>query len=407
MSKVLSADNTQARRMSRSVLVLVAAIAVIGFVPWVGAEAARTTASASGAGQWTGPRQGAVLRRRRHAPGRGRQVRRPGRVPGFRELLRRGARASGNGLLTQAPPNTGAGWFTLATGAWPGVARVDQQHLPRQRPALRQPHRGVRPRRAAGRDARAGGRARRQEGGPDRVGRRAQRRDRRARRSTSATSAPAAAWPPTTSRPPTRRAFTAAFGLQFDHPDGFAGRAPFPQAAPAPATGWSRRAALLQPRAGDAPARARRRRRQVRPQRLHLRQPRRRADALRPRPVLAHQGRRRRGRRPRARASGPTSRSRSRAATSTARPARCWSRSSGSPRDLSQVRLFHTSVTRAIASWPDWPGEPGLQRRLRGLRGRALPVLAGRRLRRPRGRHRQRGDLRRAGPVLGDRPTGR
>lgn len=42
-------------------------------------------------------------------------------MPGFRELLRRGARASDNGLLTQAPPNTGAGWFTLTTGAWPGV----------------------------------------------------------------------------------------------------------------------------------------------------------------------------------------------------------------------------------------------------------------------------------------------
>ena len=27
--------------------------------------------------------------------------------------------------------------------------------------------------------------------------------------------------------------------------------------------------------------------------------------------------------------------------------------------DLSRVRLFHTSVTRAIASWPTWPGEPG------------------------------------------------
>ena len=45
-----------------------------------------------------------------------------GATPGFRALLRRGARASGSGLLTQAPPNTGAGWFTLATGAWPGVA---------------------------------------------------------------------------------------------------------------------------------------------------------------------------------------------------------------------------------------------------------------------------------------------
>ena len=27
--------------------------------------------------------------------------------------------------------------------------------------------------------------------------------------------------------------------------------------------------------------------------------------------------------------------------------------------DLSQVRLFHTSVTRANATWPSWPGEPG------------------------------------------------
>src|SRR4051794_893427 len=44
-----------------------------------------------------------------------------GDLPGFRDMLKHGAYASGNGLLTQAPPNTGAGWFTLATGAWPAV----------------------------------------------------------------------------------------------------------------------------------------------------------------------------------------------------------------------------------------------------------------------------------------------
>src|SRR4051794_9614463 len=44
-----------------------------------------------------------------------------GVVPGFRDLLKHGAYASDHGLLTQAPPNTGAGWFTLTTGAWPGV----------------------------------------------------------------------------------------------------------------------------------------------------------------------------------------------------------------------------------------------------------------------------------------------
>ncbi|HEX5335456.1 MAG TPA: 5'-nucleotidase C-terminal domain-containing protein [Propionicimonas sp.] len=45
-----------------------------------------------------------------------------GTMPTMRNLLRKGVKASGNGLLTQAPPNTGAGWYTLATGAWPGVA---------------------------------------------------------------------------------------------------------------------------------------------------------------------------------------------------------------------------------------------------------------------------------------------
>ena len=44
-----------------------------------------------------------------------------GVMPTMKRLLRDGARASSNGLLTEAPPNTGAGWYTLATGAWPGV----------------------------------------------------------------------------------------------------------------------------------------------------------------------------------------------------------------------------------------------------------------------------------------------
>ncbi len=42
-------------------------------------------------------------------------------LPGFAAMLRRGAAANGGGMLTQAPPNTGAGWYTMATGAWPGV----------------------------------------------------------------------------------------------------------------------------------------------------------------------------------------------------------------------------------------------------------------------------------------------
>ena len=44
-----------------------------------------------------------------------------GVMPTMKAFLKGGTKASGNGLLTQAPPNTGAGWYTLATGAWPGV----------------------------------------------------------------------------------------------------------------------------------------------------------------------------------------------------------------------------------------------------------------------------------------------
>ena len=43
----------------------------------------------------------------------------------------------------------------------------------------------------------------------------------------------------------------------------------------------------------------------------------------------------------------------------TARPAGMLVKVETLAPDLSQVRLFHTSVTRAIATWPTWPGEPG------------------------------------------------
>ena len=44
-----------------------------------------------------------------------------GLLPTMNSLLQNGAKAADGGLLTQAPPNTGAGWYSLATGAWPGV----------------------------------------------------------------------------------------------------------------------------------------------------------------------------------------------------------------------------------------------------------------------------------------------
>ena len=227
------------------------------------------------------------------------QYARQGVVPGFRDLLRNGARASGNGLLTQAPPEHGRRLVHADHGRLAGRPRLDQQHLPRQRPAVRQLARArirrpacCRPRRSPSPPSAAARRSPRSSGPAGAVA------PSTARRSTSATSARAAAWPRTTSPLPTRRLSPRSFGLQFDHPAGFAGNAPFPQAAPSPASGWTDVPRVYSPAQemrlrvldGD--------RRQVRPQRLHLRQPQRRPHALRPRPVLDDQGRRRLGRRP-------------------------------------------------------------------------------------------------------------
>ncbi|HSL32609.1 MAG TPA: alkaline phosphatase family protein, partial [Candidatus Limnocylindrales bacterium] len=44
-----------------------------------------------------------------------------GVMPTMRSFLKNGTSATDNGILTEAPPNTGAGWYTLATGAWTGV----------------------------------------------------------------------------------------------------------------------------------------------------------------------------------------------------------------------------------------------------------------------------------------------
>ena len=42
-----------------------------------------------------------------------------GNMPNLRELMRRGVEGR-NGLTQGFPPNTGVGWYSLATGAWPG-----------------------------------------------------------------------------------------------------------------------------------------------------------------------------------------------------------------------------------------------------------------------------------------------
>ncbi len=166
-----------------------------------------------------------------------------GLMPTMRSFLRNGMRARGNGMLTQAPPNTGSGWYSLATGAWPGVhgstnntfhkngdpfanrtSAFDPGILQAESIAQAAERDGLKVAQvewAGGRNASTQGPtidfrgffsgrgvATNFIGGPD----------------DALFDDPG---------------FISAFGLQFDHPDGFGSQAPFPGAEPAPATGWT------------------------------------------------------------------------------------------------------------------------------------------------------------------------
>src|SRR3954470_8714907 len=229
------------------------AVLALALVPWGGAQAARPPAHKgawghhgghdSGGGKLLffaadGMRQDAV---EKYAA--------QGVVPGFRALLRDGVHAGGHGLLTQAPPNTGAGWFTLTTGAWPavhgstnntfhvnGAGLVPGAPNPFGNPQAAFPTNGINVlqaetlAQAAERDGKkvaqiewAGGRYG-AINGPT--------LDFRNFRSGRGVATNYIA-------PSDNEAFTRSFGLQFDHPTGFAGNAAFPQAKPSPATGWT------------------------------------------------------------------------------------------------------------------------------------------------------------------------
>ena len=228
-----------------------------------------------------------------------------GLLPTMSTFLKKGTSATGNGLLTQAPPNTGAGWYSLATGAWPGVhgSTNNTFHINGQPFANR----------TAAFDAnvlQAESIAQSAERGGLKV---AQVEWAGGRNATIqgptidfqsffsgrgvATNFIGHAGDVLFDDAP----FIAAFGLQFDHPAGYAGPgAVRRRAAPTAGDGLDRVAAGdLQPGEGDAPARARLRRRQVRAERLDLRQHERRHDELRQGAVLADEERRGRRRHPR------------------------------------------------------------------------------------------------------------
>ena len=320
-------------------------------------------------------------------------------MPTMASFLKNGAKAAGNGLLTQAPPNTGAGWYTLATGAWPGVhgSTNNTFHINNQPFANRTSafDTGVLQAESIAQSAErgglkvaqvewAGGRNATHQRPDDRLPRLllgSRRRDELHRQPGR----------------PARSSFIARSGCSSTTAGTPAG--PFAGAGrPATAGPTSRRSA----RPGDAPPRARLRRRQVRPERLHLRLDQRLTTNYdkvlfsRDKNAADAVGDPRRG--PDRRRQGHDRR------RAVGRPDRraCSSRSRSSTATLSRVRLFHTSVSRAIATWPTWPGEPGLHRRLRRVPRPDVPDIDRSRLRGPRGRHRQRGDVRRAGPLLGD-----
>lgn len=162
----------------------------------------------------------------------------PSSLPHMNQLIKNGVRASDGGLLTQAPPNTGAGWYTLATGAWPGVhgSTNNTFHINGAPFANRTAafDSGVVQAETLAQAAERGGKKVAQiEWAGGRVG---------------VINGPTVDYRTFLSgrgvatnyiSPNDLPDFVAAFGLQFDHPDGFAGQTPFAGAAPVDASGWT------------------------------------------------------------------------------------------------------------------------------------------------------------------------
>ena len=161
-----------------------------------------------------------------------------GLLPTLNKLLRAGAKASDGGLLTQAPTNTGAGWYSLATGAWPGVhgSTNNTFHINGQSFSSRTGSfdSGVLQAETLAQAAERGGKKVAQiEWAGGRVGViNGPTVDFRAFLSGRGVATNYIS-------PTDDAAFVASFGLQFDHPAGFAGQAPFAGAAPTNATGWT------------------------------------------------------------------------------------------------------------------------------------------------------------------------
>jgi 2',3'-cyclic-nucleotide 2'-phosphodiesterase (5'-nucleotidase family) len=283
-----------------------------------------------------------------------------GSVPGFRDLVRHGVKASDGGLLTQAPPNTGAGWFSLATGAWPGVTgstnntfHINGQPITSSTSALGSP--GVLQAETIAQSAERGGlKVAQIEWAGGRSGAiQGPTLDFRTFLSGRGIA--------TNYKSETDLAnFVTAFGLQYDHPAGFANQAPFPQAAPAPATGWTNVPTSYSPamemrlRVLDFGVDKYGLNAYIYDSSNDHRTNYNRVLFAPAKDGAAKVGDLREGQWADVKVviNSTNPNLNGKTAAMLVRVERL-------AKDLSQVRLFHTSVTRAIAAWPTWPGVPG------------------------------------------------
>jgi hypothetical protein len=340
-----------------------AVVAVAGLV-LAGLGMASTAQAGSGRGQGTPSAPGTAVFFAADGMRQDQVVRyaKQGVMPTTKRLLNSGAHATGNGLLTQAPPNTGAGWYTLATGAWPAVHgstnnTFHQNGLPfgtstsAFSPNVLQAETIAQSAEEAGRKVAqvewAGGRFANTQGPT--IDFRSFFSGRGV--ATNFVGGPSDALFDDPG-------FVRAFGLQFDHPDGFDNQAPFPGAEPAPATGWTDVPTSYSPA-----------------QEMRLRVLDFGVDKYGLNAYLydsTDDGQPNYDRvlfsRTKSGADGVGDLREGEWADVkvTIQGGSLAGKTAGflvkvetlSP-DLSMVRLFHTSVSRAIASWPTWPGEDG------------------------------------------------
>ena len=286
-----------------------------------------------------------------------------GLMPTMAQFLKKGTFASGNGLRTQAPPNTGAGWYALATGAWPGVTGSTNNtfHINGQpfgnRTAAFDP--GVLQAESIAQAAERGGLkvAQVEWAGGRNASIQGPTIDfqtffsgRGVATNFHGNSGDALFDDP---------ALIPAFGLQFDTPAGYAGQAPFAGAAPVAATGWT--GALP---ATYSPAMEMRLRvldfgvdkyglnawifdstndHQANYNKVLFSRTKDAADSV----GILKKG------------QWADVKVKIQGGTLDGQTAGMLIKVEELNADLSRVRLFHTSVSRAQATWPTWPGETG------------------------------------------------